>query len=125
MLRHNCPGWKYRDHPDVALLRQRVANSLRTLRRGRWDTLESAKDTRRIHHDIFRGLTPSQCPYYAGHYRGEAFLCLEAYEVHVRSGNRVVFEGTPAADVAVAMERFQDSVETALNVLDAVCAPES
>jgi fido (protein-threonine AMPylation protein) len=49
-----------------------------------------------LHRNLFDGLTPLGFDYYAGHYRGEDFLCLRECEVRIRNDPRV---GHPAAVV--------------------------
>lgn len=89
----NCPNWEYEDHPNASILAARCAKLLVFLRSGRTNVDVSIHDTRPFHLDLFLGLTPATCDYYAGHYRGEAFRCLEFYEVEIRTDSRV---GVPA-----------------------------
>lgn len=111
----NCPGWDYKRHPNIAILHQCVATQLIPLRKGKLDGLSVAKDTRSIHHAIFRKLTPTQCPYYAGNYRGSRYCCLLTYEVVFNGKN-----GTPAHQVADVMNNFAETITTVIETLDKV-----
>ena len=68
---------------------------------------------------MFKGLTPSECAYLAGNYRGANFGCLIDYAVEVQ-GDRTV--GTPPEYVLIAMAAFGDRVSAILNCLQAASA---
>jgi hypothetical protein len=53
------------------------------------EKLRLSCDTRIVHSFLFAGLTPAGHPYYAGHYRGESFLCLIIYTVGVKGDKNV------------------------------------
>jgi len=66
---------------------------------------------------MFSGLTPSPCPYFAGHYRGERFRCLEFYEVKIHGDPRV---GVPPQRVMPDMSNLADNiVRVGLSALNA------
>jgi len=70
----NCSNWEYDHHPRcLTVLHQEVQQILVALRQGRIDAKQMAADTREIHRRLFQALTPPECAYYAGHYRGEDF----------------------------------------------------
>ena len=86
-----CPPWEYTDVTGYdGILRQQAGPAIeRLLGLSRPDLLREAKDTRRVHAAIFRGLTPAGFDYYAGHYRGENFICLRDREVGILGDPRV------------------------------------
>lgn len=53
------------------------------------DRIRFVCDTRSVHGDLFDGLTPPDTPYYAGHYRGEDYLCLRHSIVGIPSNPKV------------------------------------
>jgi fido (protein-threonine AMPylation protein) len=79
------------------------------------DTLALSKDTRPIHLQLFRDLTPPECPEFAGHYRGEAFRCLESYEVYIR-GDPLV--GEPAKNVRSSMIVVAEAIDNGVAAFD-------
>jgi len=78
-----------------------------SLRNGKVQIDETARDTRTSHGQMFSGLTPSPCPYFAGHYRGERFRCLEFYEVKIHGDPRV---GVPPERVAPDVSNLADNI---------------
>lgn len=89
----DCPTWEYDNHPERTTVLQNEINSiLIELRKQQINTLDSVVDTRNTHHRLFNRLTPPECPYYAGHYRGENFRCLKYNQVVIRSDPRVGFK---------------------------------
>lgn len=97
------------------MLADRVAKLLVRLRSGDIATAEVATDTRRQHGAIFARLTPPGFDYYAGHYRGEKYPCLETYVVGVAGDPRV---GSPPQSVAQDMAKFVNDVQASVNALD-------
>jgi fido (protein-threonine AMPylation protein) len=93
-----CPEWEYDKVPGhERILFWRSIEILIKLRSGDpRRALIAAQDTRTLHRNLFDGLTPLGFDYYAGHYRGEDFLCLRECEVRIRNDPRV---GHPAAVV--------------------------
>jgi fido (protein-threonine AMPylation protein) len=85
------------------LLKRQVALVLTKLRRGKIQPVASALDTRSVHAEIFENLTPPHFPHFAGHYRGEAFRCLNEYRVCVQGDPRVGAEPGVVADEMVAL----------------------
>ncbi len=111
-----CPAWEYQTIPGHAdVLRTQTAAVLSSLRRGTLDGKASARDTRNIHLALFSALVPVGFYYYAGHYRGEAYRCLQPYEVSVPSDPRV---GYPPTEVALAMADLASLVEDGFAALD-------
>lgn len=89
----DCPPWEYDTLPNKTTILQTALKAiLLELRSGQLDTLESVTNTRDIHHRLFNQLTPPECPYYAGHYRGEAFRCLKYHQVGILADRRVGFK---------------------------------
>ncbi|MBI3326069.1 MAG: Fic family protein [Nitrospinae bacterium] len=85
------------------------------LRHGYIDTKQTAADTRAVHQRLFRGLTPSEYEYYAGHYRGEEYRCLKHYSVRVGNDPRV---GYPPQQVLGYMNELARIVQDTTAVLD-------
>lgn len=82
----DCPNWEYRDLPGFEpILVANIAQVLTELRSGTFDVPAFIVDSRPTHARIYSGLVSSPCLYYAGHYRGEAFRCLQY--ANVRVGN--------------------------------------
>lgn len=89
----DCPEWEYSNNRDSSsILKEEIRQILLDFRKGKIDHLSTASNTKNIHYRMFHKLVPSECPYYAGHYRGEDFRCLKYYRVGVRGDRRVGFE---------------------------------
>lgn len=118
MKPHNCPSeWEYKVHPDYnAILPTRCRDSLIKLSAGNATNPNKIQDTRNEHGEMFAGLTPHACDYFAGHYRGEDYKCLRYYEVGV-DGDPLV--GAPSDYVAAEMAIFGKTVLDAIAALDA------
>jgi len=116
MQPQDCPGWIYETHPERTVIRRRVSDILARLAAGNLNTLATAIDTRGVHGEVFSGLTPPGCDYYAGHYRGERFRCLRSYMVRVEGDPRV---GKPPASVAFLMDEMNSQIHAGLLALDA------
>lgn len=116
MRPENCPPWQYSQHPRRAeLLPRAVATILFELRSSSLSTIAVAGDTRPIHQRLFRELTPWQCPYYAGHFRGEPLPCLLFYGVFVHGDPRV---GVLPQHVLTMMSAYITRVVKGLWLLD-------
>jgi fido (protein-threonine AMPylation protein) len=113
----HCPQWEYEQFPQYdQILKGRSQLILSWIRRTTPALrMLRAKDTRPIHRQFFDGLTPSGFEHYAGHYRGEAFRCLEDYEVKIVGDPAV---GHPAANVPYSMERFSLDIDRFVAELD-------
>jgi len=103
----DCPSWEYKHHPDYGSLAGRCIGIVASLRRGELEIDRGLRDTRPFHDTMFTGLTPDRCPYFAGHYRGESFRCLEHYYVNIPGDPRV---GTPPNFVAFDLANFGDHI---------------
>lgn len=105
-----CPNWEYSTVPganeDLSARAKSALSQLVSLDPP--DQERIAKDTRPIHREYFRGLTPPGFDYYAGHYRGENFPCLVDYEVHVQGDVRV---GHTAATVLLEMDQLASDID--------------
>ena len=113
----DCPSWEYRDNPESSpQLTRATAGILAALRTGSIDSARTATDTRQSHGQMFRSLTPSNCAYYAGHYRGEQFRCLEYLQVGIPSDRRV---GCPPDQVLNQMNALRDLISVSIAGLDA------
>ena len=111
----DCPPFEYESHPTRGTeVPRRVALIVATLFGQRMDTLAAASDTRSVHGTLFDGLTPPGHPYFAGHYRGESYRCLQRYQV--RAGDR---RCCPPHRVPMRMADLGSSIEQALAALDA------
>jgi hypothetical protein len=111
----DCPEFEYAQHPDRGVILPRVTALLRDLRTGAIDSLGLASDSRSVHGNVFRGLTPAGCDYYAGHYRGENFRCLKYYRVGIPSDPRV---GCDPDTVLARMDEIARQVHPGLAALD-------
>jgi fido (protein-threonine AMPylation protein) len=117
---HPCPdAWSYEQHPRRKKLKERVADLLARLRSKKIDGLKVARDSRPIHGELFRDLTPPHFPYFAGHYRGEMFRCLATLNVGVQGDRRV---GAPAEDVADRVSELEAVVLEAMAAADKLFA---
>jgi fido (protein-threonine AMPylation protein) len=112
----DCPVWEYKHHPRRREIRLRTRELLVAIRSGRIDARQHATDTRTVHEELFRELTPMNCPYYAGHYRGEPYRCLREYAVGIKSDQRV---GIRPDLVLSEMSRWRETVRAGLDKLDA------
>jgi len=108
-----CPEWDYAKISGYdALLRARTKSALIKLRSISRDRVNSLiKDTRLVHEQYFRDLTPPTDPYYAGHYRGEPHRCLRDYRVGVPGDPRV---GRAPEKVLQSMADLGPQIEDAL-----------
>lgn len=112
----DCPIFDYENHPDwQALLPARVAQTLVGLADGAIDSRATVLDSRPLHHALFSRLTPPRHEYFAGHYRGERYRCLEYYAVTIPSDPRV---GAPPAVVAYWLDQVSSIVRAGLDALD-------
>lgn len=113
----DCQWWEYEKHPDAHLVGERCIAVLADLRRGVIEIVPSLKDMRGHHKRLFVGTTPDNCPYLAGHYRGEKFRCLEFLEVQVAGDPRV---GVPSGRVLFDIANFAAQIIAAgVSALDA------
>lgn len=104
----DCPAWEYTKVPNGAeTVAIRCTRFLVSLRHGDVDHEVLTGNTRSVHLQMFVGTTPAATPYYAGHYRGETFRCLEFSRVWVPSDPRV---GIPAERVASDMSNLADHI---------------
>ena len=116
MLPADCPAWEYDDHPHrKPLLLSTTHSILMQLRSGKLPTRQLARDTRTAHGEMFADLAPPEAPYYAGHYRGEPFLCLRHYRVEVKGDARV---GSAPGLVPKQMQDVAEQVDRVLAALD-------
>jgi fido (protein-threonine AMPylation protein) len=112
----DCPEWGYDKHPNRQIVvPARVAEILVDLRSARIDTSIVASDTRGIHSRVFQELTPPECEYYAGHYRGERFRCLRYCRVKIQSDSRV---GVAPDEVDLSMLLMNSTIDKGLKALD-------
>jgi hypothetical protein len=112
----DCPAWEYNHHPERSTsLPRSVASLLSDLRLGVVDPGLTALDTRSSHLRMFRGLTPPECDYFAGHYRGEKFRCLEFCMVGIPGDPSV---GCPPNLTESIMIQLSDVIRVSLNGLD-------
>ena len=112
----DCPPWEYRDHPNSSrLIVEKLQNVLVHLRSPRVESLGFVSDTRRLHRQLFSGLTPSEYDYYAGNYRGSDFRCLRYRPVGIQGDPSV---GYPAEDVGSAMKRLEEYLRSGIAGLD-------
>lgn len=103
----DCPAWEYKNHANYGTLATRCRGILVSLRTGAVKIDRGLRDTRPFHETMFTGLTPDKCDYFAGHYRGEPYRCLQYLFVMIASDPRV---GTPPAFVAMDLANFADNI---------------
>lgn len=119
-MEHPCPHeWKYEQHPKRKKLAERVAGVLSRLRSKRIDGLKLARDSRPVHAELFKELAPPHFTYFAGHYRGERFRCLEALGVMIPGDQRV---GAAPETVADRMRELEQLIAHAIAELDKMLA---
>jgi fido (protein-threonine AMPylation protein) len=112
----DCPDWHYDNHPARGtVLPQKVKEVLIALGAGSLDTLQLATDTRPVHRQLFVDLTPAGLDYFAGHYRGEMFLCLRQLRVMIPADPRV---GYPPASVGIGMAEVARTIRQGVAMLD-------
>ena len=118
---HPCPeNWQYEQHARRGkLLKRAVENLLIRLSRKAMNALDTARDSRAAHGELFRDLAPPHFTYFAGHYRGEPFRCLKHYAVGVHGDSRV---GVDPEHVQLRMTELSQSVSQGIVSVDAVMA---
>ena len=80
----DCPKWEYKDHKKCdSVLSKKTTSLLKKLNNKSLTAQELISDSRPVHLDMFKKLAPPKYEYYAGHYRGEAYRCLEFAPVFV------------------------------------------
>ena len=113
----DCPAWEYTDHDNSeAVLPVRSNEILINLRRGIIDSRNSIKNTRALHSILFTDLTPDDCDYYAGNYRGSDNLCLKHYRVFIHSDPSV---GVDPDAVQNVLEYFGEQIDSLFASLEA------
>lgn len=113
----DCNGWEYEKFANARqVVGERSAAILIRLRTGGADTRATSLDTRPSHGEMFKGLTPDACSYYAGNYRGSSHRCLQHYKVKIPADDRV---GAAPAMVTWEMQAFCAAVGTGIHALDA------
>lgn len=110
----SCRDWDYERHPDAGVVASRCIRVLAELARGTLVPKGSSQDSRQIHRRLFKDLTPAECPYFAGNYRGSGFPCLQDYDV--TAGGMAT---TPAAIVAAAIAFLSSRINVIYHCLDA------
>lgn len=111
----DCPTWEYGNDPRRHLLSGRVKSILIRLASGSLDTKTVAPETRPQHEELFSGLTPLGCEYFAGHYRGENFRCLQFNQVGIQTDPRV---GAVHSAVGYRMSGLGQQILSGLSALD-------
>jgi fido (protein-threonine AMPylation protein) len=112
----DCPFFEYEHHPHYReRLSTRAARIIAALRNRSVESARLSADTRPVHEKLFQGLTPLDCAYYAGHYRGEDFKCLRYYPIQVPSDPRV---GWPPERVLRGMAEIAQILRATLAALD-------
>lgn len=112
----NCPEWEYSNHPNrEEILKREAAIVLIQMRQKNFDLVSNSSDSRLVHRHLFRQLTPPEHDYFAGHYRGEDFPCLEHYEVVVPNDPHI---GLHSSLVLETMDRMGDLIFLGIKALD-------
>ena len=116
----DCPQWEYSQHQHANAVPIRCEAIFHRLEVGQVAVESSLRDSRPLHHELFVNLTPSECPYFAGHYRGESFKCLRFLDVGVEGDRRV---GVPHDSVAPELSNLQSHIlKAGLRALDVAFA---
>ena len=117
----DCPQkWEYRDFPNGAsILQNRCAAIIVSIRRGSVPECAIAGDTRSMHRKMFEGLTPPECDYFAGNYRGDPFKCLRHLKVGVAGDSAV---GVAPEKVLSDLREFAQAVKLGLQKHEAALA---
>jgi hypothetical protein len=116
-----CREWEYSALPNASdLLLSRSQAIIANVAAGVYDALVEGCDSREMHRALFTGLVPDGHEYYAGHYRGSAFQCLEGYEVGV-DGDPLV--GSPPHAVLFHMDLLATTLRSAIGFLDQAADP--
>lgn len=115
-----CPPWEYEDVAGFRkILALEISRVLLGLRLGLFSVEAEGVDTRPTHGEMFAQLAPPAMPYFAGHYRGEPFHCLDSYNVFISTDPLV---GVHFSLVAGSMEAFSQDLVEAVQELDAAFA---
>lgn len=116
-----CPPWEYNTIPNYqdALLERSEILLVRIRENIPPQNLLLFKDTRPTHAFYLAGLTPPDCAYYAGHYRGENYLCLLDYQVGISGDSSV---GHDSRIVPMEMDEFSTNLENSIGILDNINA---
>ena len=116
MYPSDCPEWEYADFPNrEIILKRKTIDLLVQLRRQEIDSTSSAIDSRSVHRYLFSELTPPECEYFAGNYRGSDFHCLKHYNIDVKGDARV---GAYPHIVEERMQQLSQTIQFGLEVLD-------
>ena len=116
----DCPRWEYSRHQYANAVPIRCEAILHRLELGQLAIESCLRDSRPLHHELFVNLTPPECPYFAGHYRGESFKCLRFLNVKVEGDTRV---GVPHDRVASELANLQSHIlKAGLKALDVAFA---
>nr|WP_155648342.1 Fic family protein [Burkholderia cepacia] len=102
-----CANWDYKNHDGhgfASLVRSRCKTLQVALKDGKVDYRASTTETRATHKEMFAGLTPKGCGYFAGNFRGSQD-CLVGYDLSSPPNT------TPAVDVEKAMAAFTEQVD--------------
>ncbi|RYD91485.1 MAG: hypothetical protein EOP50_14220, partial [Sphingobacteriales bacterium] len=113
----SCGEWEYTEHADAALVRKRSVDLLRRAQGSVADAEVVCADSRSAHQEIFSAVTPTGQEYLAGHYRGEAYPCLEFRPAYIARQ-----PGFPPSDIAMAMQAYHAEVQGALADLEMATA---
>lgn len=112
-----CPSWDYESFPNRQdVIRQAYASLFTRINSSPQINESTAINTRTAHQEMFARLTPSDHRYFAGHYRGEKFPCLEYYAVGVQGDSTV---GHVPETVLISMDALVADLKTMFGALDA------
>lgn len=111
----DCPEWEYKHHALYPELPGRCAALLTDLRTGLMPVRPIPRDTRNCHSRMFSGITPENCAYYAGQYRGSLHRCLRFYECGIASDPRV---GTDPGSVWADLKCLDEIITAGFEALD-------
>jgi hypothetical protein len=116
-----CPNWEYESIVgwNLILTERAKATLVRIRELPPERRIELGKDGRPVHAPYFEGLTPAGCEYYAGHYRGEDFICLKNYRVFIQGDPKV---GHPPDRVQTDMQTFATDFDQVVSDGDFVWA---
>jgi len=114
----DCPvSWEYEtDARYPGGLGPACTDQLLKIHWREFDLAAFLEDTRPVHGELFKGLTPPSCSYFAGHYRGENYKCLEHYTCGILGNPHV---GAAPHLVPSQIRRFSAYAADILRKLDA------
>jgi hypothetical protein len=120
----DCPNWEYKHHQYASSVGLRCEFILDRLKKGQIAIDATLVDTRALHLELFVGLTPPDCDYYAGTYRGnKKCKCLRHMVVGLVGPGADMRVGVSPARVSADLDNLNSGIiPQGLAALDALFA---